>query len=113
MDGGEHGREVLGCVYVVNAYQGHILWNMDALLLKGPHGADGRQVIAAEDGADVRLALKEELGPLVAVLRRELYIGGGGRAEGEAAGVQRVTVAQVALLIFRFPSLADPAVAQA
>ena len=103
----------MGRIDIVNAHQRNILGNPDALLLKGPHGSDGCDIVAAEHRAYIRFPLKEKLGSPVSVLGGELHIRHPGRPLGNPSGSQGIAVAQIALLVCGFANIADAAVPQA
>ena len=49
---GQHGGQILGRVDVINADQGDILGDPETVLLDGPHGADGGDIVGAEHGGE-------------------------------------------------------------
>lgn len=57
MYGGQHGGEVLGSVDVVDADYGYISGDFQAFVFDGAQGADGSDVVSAEDGCQVRALL--------------------------------------------------------
>ena len=55
VDGSQHGRQILGCVNVINTDNRNIPWDLQIIFLKCMHGPDSSDIIAAENGADIRM----------------------------------------------------------
>jgi len=68
-DGGERGRSVLGGLDVIEADHGNIARNGEPGILEGADGADGGDVVEAEDGGEVTGSFEKRLHGLVADLR--------------------------------------------
>lgn len=95
-DGGEGRVDELGEVDVVEADDGHVFGDAEAACLEGAEGADGHEVVGAEDGGG-RLGVVEQFGhaghaafELVVAFDDELFFGdaaggGHGLVEGDAA----------------------------
>ena len=84
MDGGEHGGEILGRVYVVDADDGKVVRNRQTGFLDGPHSAYGRVVIAAEHGGHICFAGQKLLGPFISSL--------GGQGDVDDIGFSRTQI---------------------
>ena len=53
VDSGEHGRQVLSHVDVVDADDRDVCRDFESIFLQGPHDADGCQVVGTENGGHV------------------------------------------------------------
>ena len=67
--GGQHRRQILGHVDVIDADDGHIAWNGMTGFLQCPHDTDGSDVIGTEISSGVTALFQQFFCPLVTAFR--------------------------------------------
>ena len=112
MDGRKHGSQILGGINVVDADNGNIAGDVKAAFLKSMHGANGSNVIAAEDSGNLCLTFQKQLGSPVAILRRKLYIRHIFPAERDPVLTEGLAVSGISLLKRGLADIANMGMAQ-
>ncbi len=107
MDGGEHRSGVLAGFDIVNAYDRQLFGNPASQLSGRLHGADGSQVVGAEQGGNIAAGRQKPGGGPVAAFRGKRGIDNMIPVQGQGELGQRIPIAPVTDFVFSFSQIGN------